>query len=92
MIDWENLSVFLEKRLTPSEVELVKQLLSSLSFTERQNLMLAMIAFPGKIPLMTELVIKKQKLARRYNERLAKEILELEKKEFSSALAHENNQ
>ncbi len=90
MIDWENLSVFLEKRLTSSNIELVKQLLSSLSFTERQNLMLAMIAFPGKIPFFTELVIKKQKLASRYNERLAHEILELEKTEFASALTQEN--
>ncbi len=90
MIDWENLSVFLEKRLTPSEVQLVKKLLYSLSFTERQNLMFAMIAFPGKIPFLTELVVKKQKLAGMYNERLAREILELEKTEFVSALTREN--
>ncbi len=90
MTDWENLSVFLEKRLTPSEVQLVKKLLYSLSFTERQNLMFAMIAFPGKIPFLTELVVKKQKLAGMYNERLAREILELEKTEFVSALTREN--
>lgn len=91
MIDWENLSVFLEKRLTPSEVQLVKQLLTSLSFAERQNLMLAMIAFPGKIPFFIELVMKKQKLAGKYNERLAKEILELEKTEFTAAFMHDKN-
>lgn len=90
MTDWENLSVFLEKRLIPSEVQLVKKLLYSLSFTERQNLMFAMIAFPGKIPFLTELVVKKQKLAGMYNERLAREILELEKTEFVSALTREN--
>lgn len=91
MIDWGNFSVFLEKRLALQDVELFKTLLSSLSFTERQNLMWAMIAFPGKIPFFIEIVKKKKALAERYDEHLAKEILELEKEEFISAMEQHNN-
>ncbi len=69
-----------EQKILEEDQQLVKDFLSYFSFEKRQQLMGIFIGFPGKINLFIDLIKKKKVLAENYDENLAKEILDLEKK------------
>lgn len=75
-----------EQNIAHSDQEIVRDFLSSFSFTKRQQLMRIFLGFPEKIALFVTLLKKKIEFAKNPTEALSAEILDLEKNEIENLM------
>lgn len=87
MIDWSQIEDVLDKQsVSEDDQNLVRDFLSSFSFSKRQQLMGIFLGFPEKIGLFVELVKKKVKFANSMDKSLADDILHIENDEIDNLI------
>lgn len=87
MKDYSQIREILEKQNIPTvDQEMVRDFLSSFSFTKRQQLMGIFVGFPEKISLFIDLLKKKVEFANNPIEALSAEILEMENGEIKNLM------
>ncbi len=91
MHEWDKVKIYLEEQnVVKKDIALIEDFLRHFDFLKRQQLMGILLGWPDKLNLFVEILKKKKTLAEKYDENLAKEILDLERREINSVMKEIN--